>query len=135
MRCFYCRKINLVIEIDGESHHHEDAIKYDKRRQNKLEAQKLEEERKLAEQQSIALQETSTNSSASTLREAIYHSKNGLEYNPIVDKRIDFFIDDLTANPQIALSQSGVEKLASSFQSFRLKQLKKEPLKNTQEKN
>lgn len=36
---FYCKKLNLVIEIDGETHI--DKEKYDKLRQNKLEKYKL----------------------------------------------------------------------------------------------
>ena len=34
---FYCKKLNLVIEIDGESHWHEEAILKDRKRQAILE--------------------------------------------------------------------------------------------------
>ncbi len=34
---FYCKKLNLVIEIDGESHYYEEAILEDQKRQKILE--------------------------------------------------------------------------------------------------
>lgn len=34
---FYCKKLNLVIEVDGESHYHEDAMIKDADRQQTLE--------------------------------------------------------------------------------------------------
>ncbi len=34
---FYCPTLNLVIEIDGISHHNDDAIEYDRKRQKQLE--------------------------------------------------------------------------------------------------
>lgn len=34
---FYCSKLNLVIEVDGDSHHHHDAIVKDAIRQQQLE--------------------------------------------------------------------------------------------------
>lgn len=35
---FYCHELSLVIEIDGSSHHHADAVKYDKIRQTRIES-------------------------------------------------------------------------------------------------
>ncbi|MBW3546363.1 MAG: endonuclease domain-containing protein [Bacteroidetes bacterium] len=35
---FFCKELNLVIEIDGDSHNHEEAYKADLIRQTKLEA-------------------------------------------------------------------------------------------------
>ena len=34
---FYCSKLKLIIEIDGDSHNHEDAFKADIDRQNEIE--------------------------------------------------------------------------------------------------
>ena len=34
---FYCKKLNLVIEIDGDSHNHKDAMLKDQKRQSVLE--------------------------------------------------------------------------------------------------
>ena len=39
---FYCKKLNLVIEVDGSSHYHEDAILKDQVRQQALEQLGLE---------------------------------------------------------------------------------------------
>lgn len=33
----YCKKLNLVIEIDGESHSHEEVVIHDQKRQSELE--------------------------------------------------------------------------------------------------
>jgi len=38
---FYCKKLNLVIEVDGDSHHHEEAILQDGIRQQALEELEL----------------------------------------------------------------------------------------------
>ncbi|WP_420316355.1 endonuclease domain-containing protein [Ekhidna sp.] len=38
---FYCKKLNLVIEVDGSSHYHEEARLQDKARQEILEAMEL----------------------------------------------------------------------------------------------
>ena len=35
---FYCHELMLVIEVDGRSHDHEQAVKYDQHRQQRLEA-------------------------------------------------------------------------------------------------
>jgi len=35
---FYCHELMLAIEVDGDSHAHADAVKYDARRQARLEA-------------------------------------------------------------------------------------------------
>lgn len=35
---FYCHELMLVIEIDGDSHNHEDAVKKDQIRQNRIES-------------------------------------------------------------------------------------------------
>ncbi len=35
---FYCKSLNLVIEIDGASHAHEEMATYDQKRQQELEA-------------------------------------------------------------------------------------------------
>jgi very-short-patch-repair endonuclease len=35
---FYCRKLNLIIEVDGETHFYEGAKEKDERRQEKLES-------------------------------------------------------------------------------------------------
>lgn len=38
---FYCKKLNLVIEVDGSSHYHEEARMQDQARQKVLEAMNL----------------------------------------------------------------------------------------------
>ncbi|MFK7951686.1 MAG: endonuclease domain-containing protein [Ekhidna sp.] len=38
---FYCKRLNLVIEVDGSSHYHEEALLQDQARQEVLEAMDL----------------------------------------------------------------------------------------------